>query len=104
MGQYYVLVNKTKKEIVRPHDVDDGAKFMEMVNGNTAGILMFLVCQSDENGGGDGNRNLSLRGSWAGDNITLVGDYDSSKLYQEVRESPEYENISALAFEQYNEL
>lgn len=102
MGQYYVLVNKTKKQFIRPHDVDDGAKFVEVANGNTPGILAMLVCQSDEEGGGDGNRNLSLRGSWAGDNITLVGDYDSSGLYQEARDS--YENISTLAFEQYNEL
>lgn len=102
MGQYYLVVNKTKKQYLRPHNLNDGAKFMELVGGTTPQVMAFLMVQSDGEGGGDGNRQLSLRGSWAGDNITIVGDYDSSNLYSDARE--DYENISLEALEQFEQL
>lgn len=41
----------------------------------------------------------SLIGHWAGDRITIVGDYDDSKLYDT---ADEYINISHLIIEEFN--
>ena len=83
MGQYYLLVNVTKKQFLYPHVFDDGLKAWEIVaNGNMLKALGYLLVKSDGGGGGDLKPD-SLVGYWAGDEILLTGDYDSSKLYDE---------------------
>ena len=83
MGQYYLVVNKTKKQFLNPHAFHDGAKAWEIIA--NAGILKglgYLLITSDEGGGGDLKEN-PLVGYRAGDEIIIVGDYDSSKLHEE---------------------
>lgn len=55
MGQYHRLVNISKKEFVSPHDLDDGAKLLEMINaqGGVMAALNILLACSNGRGGGD---------------------------------------------------
>ena len=95
MGQYFFIVNLTKKEWLHPHAFNEGLKLMEFgcsANGTLTGLTL-LLRKSDEGGGGDfhGEDNGYL-GHWAGDEIVIVGDYDSSDLYSTAREH--YKDIS----------
>lgn len=146
MGQYFKLVNVTKKEYINPYCCNDLAKFAEAITGNMGSLLMYLVRKSDGGGGGDipiaeemygivkdckaklskakeeNNekdiewytkyieryskqlsyaKKIKLAGHWAGDNIALVGDYDSSMLYRQA--IAEFQNITHLVMEEYNE-
>lgn len=47
--------------------------------------LIFLCRKSSEGGGGDIQKDYKHAGRWAGDRIVVIGDYDSSKLYQKAR-------------------
>lgn len=83
MGQYYLVVNKTKKEYLYPHEFGSGLKALEFLpDGRVTAGLGILLLKTDGSGGGDLHSDSSLIGSWAGDEIYIVGDYDSSKLYQ----------------------
>ena len=84
MGQYFKLVNLTKREFVRPWDIDGGAKLWEWTaNLNQCGVILSLI-----------------NGRWKESRIVLVGDYDSSKLYDTVSE--EYKNVSSIAKKLFN--
>lgn len=94
MGQYFLVVNKTKKQYLDPHRFHDGLKAREFGSGRrTLSALHALLTKSDGSGGGDYKPDpTGLVGSWGGDRIIIVGDYDSSKLYRKARDS--YEEIS----------
>lgn len=111
MGQYYIPVNVTKRQFIDPHRFGDGLKEIEMLTGVTPKALAVLLFRSNEGGGGDlyshpysdaERKGLkALVGSWAGDNIVIVGDYDTAYphgpgfdgLYREARET--FKDISA---------
>ncbi|MEM3860220.1 MAG: hypothetical protein QW478_12600 [Candidatus Micrarchaeaceae archaeon] len=82
MGQYFTLVNLDKKEYVSPWDINGGAKLWEwMANLDECGVIFALILDR-----------------WSNDKITLVGDYDESKLYDKVyNEKQKYKNISSTA-------
>ena len=102
MGQYFIAVNKTKKEYIRSWDIGGTAKLWEWCVQRTAGIFPYLLRKSDEGGGGDVHlENPIFAGRWAGDKVYLVGDYDESKLY-DIAQS-EYLNISKELAREYNE-
>lgn len=104
MGQYFMAVNKTKKEYFRAWDMGGGAKLWEWCANPQAGVLPFLLRKSDESGGGDvevSATKAGFAGRWAGDEVYLVGDYDSSHLYQQVKD--EYINIAKELVREYNE-
>jgi len=101
MGQYYVLVNLTKKEIVCPWCIGGFAKLWEWCVNKQAGILPFLLRKSSEGGGGDIKKEYETAGRWAGDNVVLIGDYDESGLFEEAFEN--YRNISGILVEEYND-
>ena len=103
MGQYFVAVNETKREWLHPHRFGDGLKFMEF--GPSGGGFMLgvalLLRRSNAGGGGDwygysapdGALNeFPVVGSWAGDAVSIVGDYDKSELYQTAMDS--YKDVS----------
>ena len=94
MGQYFITVNTTKKEFLHPHCFGDGLKLSEF--GTSAlGVmtgLSLLLRQST-----DSEFSEVLVGSWANDQITIVGDYDESKLYDEAYNN--YKNISHSVIE-----
>ena len=100
MGQYYKLVN-TDKQVVVARDMRGTDKFFEWLYNNQARDLVWLLRQSSEGGGGDipDPHRYATLGRWAGDRISLVGDYDESDLYVQ---SEGYQNISASLLAEYN--
>lgn len=60
MGQYYIAVNLDKKEYVRPHDYDNGAKLLEhsYIQNEFLGAVTRI-----------------LKKEWKGDRVVWVGDY-----------------------------
>lgn len=101
MGQYFLLVNKSKKEYICPHCIECGAKLWEWCASIQSGIALYLLRTSSERGGGDIDdiKDYPSAGRWAGDKIYLVGDYDKSKLYHKARKT--YKNISIEVMKEY---
>lgn len=84
MGQYYVVVNLDKRQFLHPHTFDNGLKLMEFGNSAQSTLLGLTVLLASGNGRGGGDfctdgvppGLAELVGSWAGDRIAIVGDYD----------------------------
>lgn len=105
MGQYFIAVNKTRREYIHPHRFGDGQKFMEFSESSCflAGLAL-LLRQSSQGGGGDwlgysaphdALAQYPCVGSWVGVEphaISIVGDYDVSGLYHDAQGS--YTDIS----------
>ena len=69
MGQYYITINKTKKEYINTYTFGDGAKFLEFMSssrGMKEATMMLLT---------NGGRKDNYLGHWAGDSIEVLGDY-----------------------------
>lgn len=106
MGQRFLIVNTDKKEFLHPHVFGDGSKLIEFGCSamGTMTALALLLRQSSETGGGDwmpqyyGGENKPV-GSWAGDSIVIVGDYDESSLYDEAHNT--FTNISSAIFKAF---
>ncbi len=111
MGQYFQPVNLDKKEYVCPWCLSGGAKLWEWAANPQGAIFTLLLRCSDEGGGGDYfgyHRGYGegtpvprheIAGRWAGDRIVMIGDYDSSKLWDE---TPRYRNIACELAETWN--
>jgi|TARA_R100000482_G_C5071145_1_gene121614 hypothetical protein len=97
MGQYYKVVNKTKKEFLHPYGFGHGAKLMEFVCDSEGMLqsLAILLAEGNGRGGGDFSSDNPLIGSWSGDEITIVGDYADSGLYDIAKT---YKDISDDAY------
>lgn len=83
MGQYYKVVNITKRQFITPHAFNDGAKLMEFglsARGTMSGLAI-LLASGNGRGGGDLNSDSPVVGSWAGDQIVIAGDYGDDGLY-----------------------
>ncbi len=113
MGQYFKIVNQDKKEVINAWDLGGGAKFWEWLWNPQARVFVWLLRKSDEGGGGDINdpERFETLGRWAGDRITLIGDYDSSRLWNmsETKDADgkplpnaTYTDISALVRKEFN--
>ena len=115
MGQYFVAVNLDKREWIHPHRFGDGLKFWEFC-GSSYGLLAgmaVLLRKSNEGGGGDwagysappgAFSRHPVVGSWAGDRVAIVGDYDESGLYHDAMDSyrdVSFDVIKALATDHY---
>ena len=114
MGQYFKAVNLDKREVVCPWCMGGGAKLWEWAANTQGSIFTLLLRKSDEGGGGDfyGYRKgcgeggpihcpvSPIAGRWAGDRVCLVGDYDSSKLWDEL---PAFHNITKEVVETWND-
>tara|TARA_R110002020_G_scaffold16849_3_gene59496 strand:+ start:706 stop:1149 length:444 start_codon:yes stop_codon:yes gene_type:complete len=90
MGQYFIAVNEDKKEFIHPHRFGDGLKFFEIVaNGcGFMGALGYLLRRSNE-----GFEDISIVGSWAGDRVSIVGDYDESRLYTRAQHEEHWKDV-----------
>jgi len=96
MGEYFVIVNKSKKEFIDPDIMGDGNKFFDLFSG-LHGRALAMLLTDERKRLGNGNE---LFGSWVGDLITIIGDEtelpsSNSKCdnyYEEVCKS--YKNIS----------
>jgi len=82
MGQYYIIVNATRKEYINPSRCSSGIKMAELVQGKLSGILFYLTCDTTEKGGGDIEGDY--RGRWKGNRIYVVGDYHKSGMYKAI--------------------
>jgi len=109
MGQYFLIVNLDKKEYLHPHKLASGLKFWEILASNSATrALAFLLRQSSEGGGGDYGKatyqedKKSYCGRWAGDKITIVGDYDNSKIYEKCCTESEMLQHNKWCFEEHH--
>lgn len=82
MGQYYMVVNTTKRQYIHPHHMMEGLKLLEFgtsSHGTMTGLAI-LLASGNGRGGGDLHSNNPIIGSWAGDRIVVAGDYaDSGK-------------------------
>jgi len=76
MGQYHFPVNLTKKQYLHPHRLGKLMEFISAQDGIPQAMILLLAC-SNGRGGGDfrGEDPEGLIGSWAGDQIAIVGDY-----------------------------
>ena len=103
MGQYYKLINEDKKEVIDPTLFHGAAKFYEWLYNDEARMLVWLTRRSNEGGGGDvvDFEKYQTLGRWAGDRISLVGDYDESGLYGLA--GRRYTDITCKALKEYNE-
>jgi hypothetical protein len=90
MGQYHVLVNLDKREMVNPHEIGLGAKQYEHtgIEGSLADAMYLLTMSSPANGGGDFPLIENISGRWCGDRVLIVGDYTT--------EIPGFEDASSL--------
>lgn len=93
MGQYHYIVNFTKKQYLHPHDFGDGLKLHEFTTGLSMQALAFLLAQSAGRGGGDFLPDDEWCGSWSGDKVGIVGDYDDSNLHSLIHEDEENEKL-----------
>ena len=81
MGQYWLTVNLDKKEFINPHKLGCGLKLWEQLASHPStgtALLLLTAAMPELRGGGDFKLNeisKDVIGRWAGDRITLVGDY-----------------------------
>lgn len=102
MGQYYKVVNTTKKQVMIPHSFGSGAKLMEFSSDRMSIMqgLAILLADGNGRGGGDLRSENPIIGSWAGDSIVVAGDYaDEGKFVDDATMnlylvSETYEDIS----------
>lgn len=123
MGQYHLVVNIDKHELLHPNHLGDGLKLLEFSSGGATLTALALLLAKD-NGRGLGDLHVAmpdmpldtwekadyglkrvrtpcahLVGSWAGDRIVITGDYGNNlpgkdeNLYSLARR--EYEDLSA---------
>ena len=102
MGQYFKAANTDKHEYVCPWCIGCTAKLWEWAANPHGSIFTLLLRKSDHGGGGDCQcfDTSAVAGRWAGDRVCLIGDYDSSRLYEEMKS---YRNISREVVEEWNE-
>ena len=93
MGQYFLIVNTTKKEYLHPHRFGEGLKFMEFTLDGT-GIMHGLAHLLAQSSAGVAIDDPEVTGRWVGDHVVIVGDYDESGVFDEAYESDDYHDIS----------
>jgi len=102
MGQYHILVNLDKKEVVKPHGLSLGSKQYEQVGceGSLPDAMYVLAMTSPAEGGGDFPM-TEVSGRWVGDRVVVVGDYTKDGAI------PGFENsktLSQIANETYEDI
>ena len=92
MGQYYVVVNRTKREYLNPHKFGDGLKLLEFgrSGGGTMLGLAILLADGNNRGGGDLGSDNPIIGSWSGDSIVIAGDYADPSKWLDLDEVKDY--------------
>lgn len=117
MGQYFAAVNTDKKEFVCPWCIGGGAKLWEWAANPPGAVFTLLLRKSDEGGGGDyyGYRRgcgeggpitcppNPVVGRWAGDRVVLLGDYDSTGMWDELYHTRTCRNISRELVDAWND-
>lgn len=108
MGQDCAICHESKHEYIDPWAASSGTKLWEICMNDVAELLPYLLAQGSNGSGGDSRiryedfrrENGTLDdafancGRWAGDRITVVGDYDESGVYQTARDSSDWTGIT----------
>lgn len=102
MGQYYKVVNITKKQVMNPYTFGSGGKLMEFSSDAMSIMqgLAILLADGNGRGGGDLHSENPIIGSWAGDQIVVTGDYADPGKFVEYPQrnlydvASDYEDIS----------
>ena len=107
MGQYFITINKTKKEYIDTYTFGDGAKFLEFMSsdmGMKEATMMLLTNAGDKtmikDFTGQGTDDVLYMGHWASDSIEVLGDYaEEGNLWEEIQdEKTKWKNISAPVY------
>lgn len=109
MGEYYILVNFSKKEFVDAFDQGGGKLGEWCVNKGAAHLMPFLMAKY---GASVVQHTIKMdrkevtvekerwyAGSWAGDTVMLVKDYDE-EVYQTVRK--QFTDITDAVVQEFN--
>lgn len=92
MGQYFLIVNKDKKQFLDARKFGEGVEISQAVSGYHAQALALLTCRMDA----VRDTNNNLLGSWSGDFVAAAGEYAAEpNLYKTAR--AEFEDISYKA-------
>ena len=86
MEQYFKFINIDKEEQVTAWDFGGGAKAWEWQHDDTRNIILFLTNYAT--------------GSWAKNHIALIGDCDSSKLWEQTEDH--YKKAKFSKFKEFN--
>ena len=89
MGQYYKVVNITKKEFLHPHKFGDGMKLLEFGSSGRGTMMGLSILLSSGNGNGGGDlypAENPIIGSWAGDKVVICGDYADEGIFTQNKE------------------
>jgi hypothetical protein len=84
MGQYHIIVNLDKQEVIDPWEIGWGAKQKEHTGyAGSAGDAIYLLTQTSPNaGGGDFDLYEGISGRWAGDRVVVLGDYTEDSVLE----------------------
>ena len=99
MGAVFVLLMRKSSARGGGDYYGYGETHIVSVDGSPAGLAIALKSIVSTEGAAVPTDENSVIGRWAGDEVYLVGDYDSSRLYQE---SFGYRNISSELAETWN--
>lgn len=93
-SQYFLICNLTKREFLHPHKLGMGLTLLDICTNKRIGVIPYLLRKSDGLGSGDIKDLIHSpnAGRWAGDRIVVIGDYDSSKLYNDLRDDTKVMN------------
>lgn len=102
MGQYFITINKTKKEYIDTYTFGDGAKFLEFMSsdmGMKEATMMLLTNAGDstmiKDFTGQGTDEVLYMGHWSGDAVEVLGDYADGDLWDKIQdEKTKWKNIS----------
>ena len=109
MGEYYAAINHTTQEKVYPQEKvipDDQQlpiKLIDWMNGDASWIIPYLIAVSNDKGLKEYYG--ELMGSWAGDNISLIGDSArATGNHPEQQDQPNYQHYTDITEKLYNEM
>ncbi len=95
MSQYFIIVNLEKREYIHPHDINRGAKLLEVKNDELIGSLIsFLLDHKKEE-----NNNYLYLSRWIENKVILIGDSEDYSLFKQV--ITDFNNISKNAYNEY---
>ena len=97
MGQYFKIINQTKKQYLEPFDMPSSERFPTLIqNDFMCRMVTWLVCRSENQAylraQNKGFYSQRFMGAWYGDAVDVVGDYDEEDLCYTAKQT--YENIT----------
>ena len=89
MGQYFLIVNKDKKQFLDAWKFGEGVETLQAVSGYHAQAVALLTCRMED----VRDTNNNLLGSWSGDFVAAVGEYASPKRRGTIFTKPPATNL-----------